>query len=380
MKKFLASLLALTMAFGLVACGSNPDSSSADSSSSTSGSDMPTIDYSAGLTEDGYFEDVDLGKLVQLPDNYMSLPVAAADVEPTEEEWSYYLSSIAAQAGTKNTAEDDAQAQMGQFVSVDFSGSVNGEEFAGGSGQGVEIQLGAGNFLEDLENGIVGHKSGDIFNVEVTFPEGYGTTTGVEDESEIDLGGQTAVFSVILNSIYDYEITDEQIATYFSTAGMLPEGESITNEAELREFFNTNMRASKLETAILEKLKAETEFDVPQSVIDAYVQVELDIAEVNAYNTGRELDELLNLSGYASLEEFEKYVAEAAQADLESQCILLAVAQAEGLEVTDEACLEAYGYNMNDLVTLYGYSESYVRQNVLCYEALGLLRDTAVVA
>lgn len=382
MKRALSLALAAALAIGLVACGNGaPASGSQPASLADSSSEDPLfIDYGRGLTDDGYFADIDLGELVPLPDDYMKMSFPASEVQPSEADWEFYRSSVAASAGTKNEVDAAAVAEEGKYVSVDFSGSVNGEDFVGGSGTNVEILLGANVFLEDLEKGIIGHKSGDMFTVKVTFPEGYGSTE-TNDGTEVDLGGQVADFNVVLNSVYDYSLTDEQIAEYFATMNeTAPDDEKVTDEASLKAYYEKNALLSNLQNAVLNQLDEEVQFEIPQTLIDDYVAVEQDIMEVSAYATGRELDEYLQLSGYADLDDFRETTAEQAKSALKNQCILLAIAQDQGIEFDADACVEAYGYDMENLMQMYQYPESYVRQNVLCYQALTTVTDAATVS
>lgn len=83
-------------------------------------------------------------------------------------------------------------AQNGDQVSVDFTGRVDGEEFPGGKGEKVSIELGAGQFLPDLENAIAGHVAGDSFTADVHFPDDYRAE---------QLRGKTAQFDVVLNEV-----------------------------------------------------------------------------------------------------------------------------------------------------------------------------------
>src|SRR5699024_9838654 len=69
---------------------------------------------------------------------------------------------------------------------------IDGEAFDGGSGNDVEVVLGAQQFLPDLERGLVGRKAGEEFAVEVTFPDDYGSE---------EIAGKTAVFEVTVKSV-----------------------------------------------------------------------------------------------------------------------------------------------------------------------------------
>lgn len=90
---------------------------------------------------------------------------------------------------TSLTVED------GDTVNIDYVGTIDGVEFDGGStnGQGTDLVIGSGSYIDDFEEQLIGAHPGDTVDVNVTFPENY----GVED-----LNGQDAVFEVTVNGIY----------------------------------------------------------------------------------------------------------------------------------------------------------------------------------
>lgn len=87
------------------------------------------------------------------------------------------------------------EVKSGDTVNIDYTGTIDGREFDGGStnGQGTSLLLGSGSYIDGFEDGIIGHKVGETFDVNVTFPENYGVDS---------LNGKAAVFSVTINGVY----------------------------------------------------------------------------------------------------------------------------------------------------------------------------------
>ncbi|MCD7956178.1 MAG: FKBP-type peptidyl-prolyl cis-trans isomerase [Lachnospiraceae bacterium] len=83
----------------------------------------------------------------------------------------------------------------GDTVNIDYVGSIDGVEFSGGStdGNGTDLVIGSGSYIDDFEEQLIGYHPGDTVEVTVTFPEDYGVD---------DLNGQEAVFEVTINGIY----------------------------------------------------------------------------------------------------------------------------------------------------------------------------------
>ena len=106
----------------------------------------------------------------------------------------------------------DRPAQDGDMVDIDFTGTIDGEEFSGGSAEGYAFQLGSGAMIgatddyKGFEEQIVGHNTGDEFDIQVQFPEDYSLNP--------DMSGVVADFHIVLNKIYTSEVpelTDEWV-------------------------------------------------------------------------------------------------------------------------------------------------------------------------
>ena len=99
------------------------------------------------------------------------------------------------QAATLNT-ETDTVAENGDKVNIDYTGYMDGEKFEGGStdGQGTDLVLGSGSYIDGFEEGVVGHKVGETFDLNLKFPDDYKTNT--------ELAGKDVTFEVTLNGVY----------------------------------------------------------------------------------------------------------------------------------------------------------------------------------
>lgn len=83
-------------------------------------------------------------------------------------------------------------AELGDTLNIDYAGMVDGVAFEGGTAKGVDMVLGSAGYIGGFEDAIVGHKNGETFDINVTFPEDYKET----------LAGKDAVFTITINSIY----------------------------------------------------------------------------------------------------------------------------------------------------------------------------------
>ena len=89
----------------------------------------------------------------------------------------------------------DRPAQIGDSANIDFEGTIDGVPFEGGKAEGHTLKLGSGQFIPGFEEQVVGHKEGDEFEVNVTFPEDYHAE---------DLKGQAVIFKVKVKGSFGY--------------------------------------------------------------------------------------------------------------------------------------------------------------------------------
>ena len=212
MKKY-HKILSLAVAFALCAllfagCGQTDSSSSSSASDSQSASDSTSdsgststsdssgggtadaVDFSAGLDENGHLTGVRALDYVTLPENYKAIPVPAADAEVTKEELDAQIASLLANYAEPEQITDRA-IEDGDYVNIDYSGSVDGEKFDGGTAEAQRVLAGSNQFIDDFLTQIIGHKPGESLSIEVTFPDPY--------ENNPDLAGKDAVFEVTIN-------------------------------------------------------------------------------------------------------------------------------------------------------------------------------------
>lgn len=155
-------------------------------------------------------------------------------------------------------------AASGDMVKLDFDGKLDGDSFAGGKGEGVEIELGSGQFLPDLENGIAGHAAGDEFEVAVSFPEDYRAE---------NLRGKTAQFAVKLHEVKEIVLPSPEDAAFLEAHKV----ESVdalrvkAREALENEKLKAIQRRQKAH--VMEQLALRHALEVPKSLVEQEIPV-----------------------------------------------------------------------------------------------------------
>ena len=161
----------------------------------------------------------------------------------------------------KSFAEVSRAAADGDQVTVDFVGKLDGEEFQGGKGNDVSFEVGTGQFLPDLEKGMVGHSAGDQFTVDVSFPADYRAEP---------LKGKTAQFEVTLKAVKELVLPSLADEDFLSAHGVnAGEGEPGLRAKSRIALENERNKATKgrIKGQVLDQLLAAHPIEVPQSLI-----------------------------------------------------------------------------------------------------------------
>lgn len=165
-------------------------------------------DFSNGLTDEGLIDGVNAQDYITLAD-YESLVIPMEEVAATDDEVNADINA-SLESYTELVEDNTLTIADGDEVNIDYVGTIDGEEFDGGNsnGEGYDLTIGSGTFIDDFEEQLIGHKPGEEVTVEVTFPDDY---------SNADLAGKDASFAVTIHGIYIVpELTDELVQEYFS--------------------------------------------------------------------------------------------------------------------------------------------------------------------
>ena len=363
MKQFITKALCFVcagaLAVGMAGCGKSASSgASSESTSLDLGSaadyDYQNFTYSDGLDENGYWTGVKALDVVTLPEDYAAIPLKKADIEPTEDEVQSQIDSLLDQHST--TAEVTGRAAAnGDTVTIDYSGTVDGVAFTGGTYSGYSLKLGSGTFIDGFEDQIVGHNVGDTFDVKVTFPEGYSDSTDAEGNTLV-LSGKEAVFSVTLNGISEEvqpELTDAWVDETLGTSNNLHSVEA------LRAFYQQQLYQTNLQTAVMDYLLQNSTFgDIPKSVLDYQVTQCLNYYYTMGGHYGYELDAFVQMMGYDNADAMLAALADNIESYAKEALVYQAVAEAMELAPTQEqidaysAYTDTYGANYCTMVAM----------------------------
>jgi trigger factor len=225
----------------------------------------------------------------------------------------------------------DRPAGEGDFVVLDFTGTLDGEPFEGGEARGYLLELGSGRLIEGFEEQLVGATAGEEREIRVTFPEDF-------DNDE--LAGREAVFATTVKEVKEKRLPD--LDDDFAT-----EAGGFDTLAELRADVEARIRAAK---------EREVEREFREAVVDAAaaaskIEVSPDLVGAKAHEMWRHAARALARRGldpaaYLQMtgrteEQIVEESKEDAERALRRESTLAAIVEAEGIEVSDDEVLAA---------------------------------------
>jgi len=257
--------------------------------------------------------------------DYKGIEVAKIDATVTDEDIENDIKAAQAKNARMIQVDDRAVAN-GDIVVLDFEGSVDGVPFDGGKGEDYELEIGSGTFIPGFEEQLVGAEIGADVNVDVTFPEEYHAA---------DLAGKVAVFACKIKEIKVRELPelDDDFASEVSEFETMAEyRESV--KAKLTEAAE-NKAKIETENAVIDKVVENAEVDIPEAMIEAQVENQInDFAQRLQYQ-GMNLDMYLQYTG-SNLEAMKAQFKPQAEKQVKGSLVIEAVMKAEGIVATDE--------------------------------------------
>jgi trigger factor len=214
---------------------------------------------------------------------YKELAIPRPNIEITDADVQRSLEALAKDRGT--LVPMTRPAEMGDIVTIDYDGTIDGQPFEGGSARGQVTELAEGRLLRGFAEGVVGMTAGGTKSIAVEFPADY---------VQAELAGKSATFALTLQDVKHLEpqtIDDEFARSVSSTATL----------DELREDVRRRLAAiaeSRVRratgNAILEKLLASHDFPLPETMVDGEVNHLMNEAVANAARAGKDFSQYLS--------------------------------------------------------------------------------------
>ncbi len=270
----------------------------------------------------------------------------------------------------------EAPAENGDTVVIDFSGSVDGEEFEGGKGDNYSLELGSGQFIPGFEEQLVGHSAGETITVEVTFPENY--------QAE-ELAGKAAAFVTTIHEVKVKEVPelDDELAKDLDEEVETLEALRLKYRKELETSKETAFK-DEVEAAAIEAAVANAEIiDLPSEMVQEEVQRAMNDFLGNMQRQGISAEMYYQITNTTEADLRAQHEADADKR-VKTNLVVEAVAKAEGFEASSEDVEKeiqtlATEYNMpiEQVRTL--LSEDMLKHDIAVKKAVELITSTASV-
>ncbi len=261
---------------------------------------------------------------VELVD-YKNIEVTKIDVEVTDEDIENEINKVREQNSRMLTI-DDGEIVDGDIAVIDYEGFVDDVPFEGGKGEDYSLTIGSKTFIPGFEDQLLGKKSGDDVDVNVTFPDSY------HDES---LEGKDALFKVTIKEVHRKELpeVDDEFASEVSDFDTMDEyKESLKKSIEERKTESANNRK---ENEAIDKLAKESKIDVPAPMIDETCNQMMNEFAQNLAAQGLNINQYMQMTG-ANADALKEQMKPDAERRIRARLVLEAVAKAENIEATQE--------------------------------------------
>ena len=310
----------------------------------------------------------------------LEVPQAQAAAGVTEEEIEQAIQVNLQRTAQQNPVTDRA-AESGDWVNIDYAGTVDGVAFDGGTAQAQDLLLGSGSFIgasgeyEGFEDQIIGHKTGDEFDITVQFPENYSP----------DMAGKVADFHIVLNEIYVEdipELTDEWVLANSEGAKTVDEyREEIRSQIEE----NNDMQAeSELTEALWGALMENVEIKkYPEAAVDEHIEQTKEQYVQMAELYGTTLEDMITTQFMMTEEDFDEILRESAQEAAAFDEAVKLIADKENLNLSDAeyeekiaGYAEEYGFEVEEYKEQMG--EERLKNTILRETVMRYLIDECV--
>lgn len=246
--------------------------------------------------------------------------------------------------------KEDKPAEKGDTVVIDYKGSVDGEEFDGGSAENYSLELGSGSFIPGFEDQLIGHNTDEDVDVNVTFPEDYHAK---------NLAGKDALFKVKIHEIKEKQLPelDDDFAKDVD--------EDVDTLAELKEKTKKQLQEEKdnqakaaIEDAAINKAVANAEIqDIPQAMLDDDTNRQMQQYLAGMQQQGISPQMYFQITGTKE-EDLKKQFANDAAQRVKTNLVLEAIVDDANLDATDEEIAK----EISDLAKQYGMEEDAVKK------------------
>jgi trigger factor len=274
----------------------------------------------SGKTDLTYTVAIEVVPQIQLAD-FKSFSVEKPVVEVSDADVDEAVKRIADQSRPYAAKTEGARAENGDRVTIDFKGSINGEVFEGGTGEGIQVVIGAGQFIPGFEEQLIGIGVGETRTLKVSFPKNYASEK---------LAGQPAEFETTATAIEapGETVIDDEFAKTLGLESLDKLKEAARGRLESEFAGATRQRVKR---ALLDRLDESHKFEAPPSLVAEEFSLMWNSIKAEMESSGKTFaDE--NTTEEAAKEEYQKIADRRVRLGL----VLSEIGEKNKITVTDE--------------------------------------------
>ena len=290
---------------------------------------------------------------------YKEIEVAVEPVVVTDEDVAEEIKSV--QEKNAREMSVDGPAKSGDTVVLDYTGTVDGELFDGGTAENYSLELGSGSFIPGFEDQLIGAMKDQDIDVNVTFPEEYHAE---------ELAGKPALFKCKIHEIKTKELPelDDEFAQDVSECETLEE-----YKAQIKADLETKKKEaarSEKQQAVMDKIIEDAEFDIPDPMVATQAKQMFDRQMREFAQYGISAEQYCQYTGQ-TMDQVAEQFKEPALKNIQSRLVLEAVAKAEGIEAGEDDITA----ELEKMAAQYGMEVDKLRENMDEYMHKMLIGD-----
>lgn len=307
-------------------------------------------------------------------DNYKGIAVKPLSLEITDEDVDADIKKVL-QRNSRLVTVEDRPAEKDDIVVIDFKGLLDGEPFEGGTAENYSLTLGSGAFIPGFEDAVIGHKTGEEFTIDVTFPEDYQVD---------DLKGKPVQFEIKLHEIKTHELPEfddefvKDVSEFDTVDAYKADVKEKLAKSRVEEAENDKERQ------IAEKLEELLEAEIPEAMFNNQVDSIIDEFSMNLRSQGIDLDTYMQYTGL-TVDKLRETYYDRAVSQVKVRLALKKIAELEGIKATDEdvenkynELAEAYKVDVNRVKA--AFSAKDIAGDLEAARAMDFVKENAVNA
>lgn len=261
---------------------------------------------------------------------YKGVKITKAVYDVTDEQVEAEIKGMLERSAREEETEEAAAS--GDVVNLDYSGSVDGVKFDGGTAEKYSLTLGSNTFIPGFEDQLIGVKKGDEKDVKVTFTEDYHAD---------ELKGKEAVFACKINSVSKRTVpeADDAWAKDVSEFETLAEYKASIKDRMIKSGEQRAKREN--ENAVINAIVDNSSADIPEVMIESYLDDMLRDMEMRLYYQGMKIDDYFKYMG-VSVDDWKKERHDDARRGALTRLCLETIIKREGIAATDEEAEKKY--------------------------------------